>query len=89
MKVAAMLAASLFAASSTFAMAQGTTKDGATANEKPGQGTNTGVTKTEKMMGPNSMAPAEGSSSGASAGSSGDSKGMPPTQKNSTGTTKH
>lgn len=74
----ATIAAVLIAGSSTLAMAQGTTNDGATANEKPGQGTNTGV-KDDKMMGPQKMAPAEGASSGASAGTSGDQKGMPPT----------
>lgn len=87
MKITSALAALLIAGTSTVAMAQGTTKDGATANEKPGQGTNTGTKKDDKMMAP---APAAGASTGASAGTSGDSKGMPATTPgvNKTGPTK-
>lgn len=86
MKITTTLAALLIAATSSVAMAQSTTKDGATANEKPGQGTNTGALKD----GSATATPPAGASSGASAGSSGDSKGSVGTTpgENKTGPTK-
>ena len=48
-----VLTAAAFAVSASVAMAQTpASKDGATAGEKPGQGTNTGAMKDGKMMGP-------------------------------------
>ncbi len=68
MKLKMILTAVLLTAGSAVAMAQ-TTKDGATAGEKPGQGTNTGTMKDGKMMGP---PPATDSgTSGTSSGSAG------------------
>ncbi|MDO9381581.1 MAG: hypothetical protein Q7T86_01840 [Hyphomicrobiaceae bacterium] len=67
MKIKMMLAALMLSAGATTAVAQ-TSTDGATAGEKPGQGTNTGTMKDGKMMGP---PPTESGTTGTSSGATG------------------
>lgn len=89
MKIIAPLAAAALMLGSAVAIAQ-TTPDGATANEKPGQGTNTGSMKKDgtmmkdgKMMPPANDAGTSGTSAGTGEAASPAQPSMAPQTPNS------
>lgn len=69
MKLKTLLAAAVLATVAGGGAVAQTTKDGATAGEKPGQGTNTGTPKDGKMMGPPPLT--DSGTSGTSTGNAG------------------
>lgn len=81
MKLLTILSGAAIVLGSAAAVAQ-TSPDGSTANEKPGQGTNTGssatATKYNKMMGPSSGGASSGTSTGSGEAGTPAKPGMAP-----------